>query len=243
MHRSTRGLLVPTLVSSLLLGTAAAVSARPQILEPEVEASGARTAIHLRILGGCQGQAIDRIELMIPEGVVGVAPEAQAGWTIETEEVATEPYELFGETLATRVGTVRWTGSLADGQFLDLGLAAVFRDAGELVFPVLQGCGTAEVEYAEPVPEGTEPNEVELRAPTLEVVERVAPVDLPALQATVDDLTATVATLRDDLDGILTRAGDVAVPKLRDEVDEIRRAVDRLRERLDELAPEESPAP
>ena len=89
---------------------------------------------------------------------MGVAPEAVAGWTIETEEVATEPYELFGETLATRVGTVRWTGSLADGQFLDLGLAAVFRDAGELVFPVLQGCGTAEVDYAELVPEGTEPN-------------------------------------------------------------------------------------
>jgi hypothetical protein len=118
----------------------------------------------------------------------------------------------------------------------------VFRDAGELVFPVLQGCGTTEVSYAELVPEGTEPNEVELRAPTLEVVEP-APIDLPALQATVDELTATVASHEEDLNRILTEEGNVGVPKLRDEVDELQRAVDRLRERLDEVAPEESSAP
>lgn len=239
MTRPMRGLLVPTLVLSLVLGHAAAVSARPQILETQVEAGGARTAIHLRILSGCQGQDIDRIELTIPEGVVGVAPEAMAGWTIETEEVATEPYELFGETLATRVGTVTWTGSLTDGQFVDLGLAAVFPEAGELVFPVLQGCGTTEVDYAELVPEGTEPNEVALRAPTLEVVEDA--VDLPALDATVDELAATFESLQEELNRLTTQDGFVAVPKLREEVDELRRAVNRLRERLNEVAPEASP--
>jgi uncharacterized protein YcnI len=235
MTRPTRGLLVSTLACSLLLGHAAAVSARPQILEPEVDAGGGRMAIHLRILGGCEGQAIDRIELTIPEQVIGVAPEATVGWTIETEEVATEPYELFGETLASRVGTVRWSGSLDDGQFLDLGLAAVFRDPGELVFPVLQGCGTSEVDYSELVPEGTEPNEVELRAPTLEVVEPADPVDLPALVATVE-------SLQKDLGRVLDDEGFVGVPKLREQVDELQRAVNRLRERVEELAPEESPA-
>lgn len=236
MTRPTRGLLVPALVCSLLLGHAAAASARPEILETEVEAGGQRVAIHLRVLGGCQGQAIDRVELTIPEGVVGVVPEATVGWTIETEEVATEPYELFGESLATRVGTVRWSGSLANGEFMDLGLAAVFQDAGELVFPVLQGCGATEVDYSELVPEGTQPNEVELRAPTLEVVEPADPVDLPALAATVE-------SLREDLNRILTQEGSVAVPALRDEVDELRQAVNRLRERVNDLAPEESPAP
>ena len=56
MHRFMRGLVVPTLVSGLLLGNAAAVSARPQILEPEVDAGGARTAIHLRILDRCRAR-------------------------------------------------------------------------------------------------------------------------------------------------------------------------------------------
>jgi hypothetical protein len=242
MTGSMRRVLVPALVLSLVLGPSAAVSARPQILEAEVEARGARTAIHLRILGGCQGQAIDRIELTIPEGVVGVAPEAVVGWTIETEDVTTEPYELFGETLETRVETVRWTGSLAHDQYLDLGLAAVFRDPGTLVFPVRQGCGTIDVDYAELVPEGTEPTDVELRAPTLDVVEPTAPVDLPALQTTVEELENTTASLQDELDRILTQEGYVAVPRLRDEVDALRRAVNRLRDRIDDLAPEESPA-
>lgn len=213
------------------------------MLEQVVEAGGGRTAVHLRILGGCEGQAIDRVELTIPEAVVGVAPEAVAGWTVETDRVATEPYEVFGTTLAERVGTVRWIGSLAEGQFLDLAFVAVFPDAGEFVFPVLQGCGTTEVDYSELVPEGTDPSDVELRAPTLEVVEPAASIDLPELQATVDELKASVSSLQEELKRILNQEGFVAVPKLRDDVEALQRAVNRLRDRLDEVAPVESPTP
>jgi hypothetical protein len=58
MTRTASGLLVPTLVVSLLLIHPAAGAARPQMLEQVVEAGGGRTAVHLRILGGCEGQAI-----------------------------------------------------------------------------------------------------------------------------------------------------------------------------------------
>jgi uncharacterized protein YcnI len=234
-------MLVPALAIGLLLAAAPAALARPQFQETQVDAGGDRKSVTLRILGGCGGEPVDRIQLSVPEGVLGVVPEAVAGWTIETEEVTTEPYELYGEELTTRVGTVTWTGALADDQYADLGFAAVFRTTGDVLFPVIQGCGATEVSYSETVPEGTDPTEVDLRAPALVVIEPVEPVDVVALQATVDEIQA-------ELDGIRTQAGDVRVPALRDQVEQLQQAVDRLRERLNQLdggaeeGPEASPA-
>jgi uncharacterized protein YcnI len=243
MIQVRRGVLAPTLAVGLLLAATPAALARPQFQETQVDAGGDRKSVTLRILGGCDGQAIDRVQLSVPEGVVGVVPEAVAGWAIASEEVTTEPYELFGEELTSRIGTVTWTGALPDDQYADLGFAAVFRTPGDVLFPVVLGCGTNEVTYAEAVPEGTDPTEIDLRAPALLVVEPVEPVDVVALQATVDQI-------RTDLDAVRTQAGDVRVPALRDAVERLQEAMDRLRERVAALdggpggeeSPEASPA-
>jgi uncharacterized protein YcnI len=236
-----RGVLAPILGAGLLSIGASAAIARPQIEETQVDAGGGRTSVTLRVLGGCEGLDIDRVEMTVPEGVLGVAPEAIPGWTIEIDEVEVEPYELFGEELTTRVETVRWLGTLPDGQYADLGFAARFEEPGEVLFPVTQGCGTTEMVFDQPIPEGTDPAEVNLRAPVLTVVEPAEPVDLVALEAAVDQL-------RQDLEDVRTDDGGLRLPALRERVGELEQTIDRLRQRINQLEdgeeqPAESPAP
>jgi uncharacterized protein YcnI len=145
--------------------------------------------------------ATDRLEVRIPEGVIGVTPEAVPGWTVETETVETEPYELYGSTLTERTSVVRWTGGpLEEHQYLDFGISAIFPDEpGELTFPAIQGCGDTETAWIEIPAEGQSEDDLEHPAPVVEVVaagedgglaEQVA-----ALQAQLADLQARLEAL------------------------------------------------
>jgi uncharacterized protein YcnI len=143
------------------------------IAEGEV-GSGSTSVIHLRVPHGCEGASTDTIEVRVPDGVVGAQPEYVPGWTVETETIASEPYERFGETLTERVGVVRWSGGdLPAAAFYDFGLRATFlvEEGATLAFPVLQRCGDAEEAWIEPTVEGEA--EPEFPTPTIAVAAAV----------------------------------------------------------------------
>jgi uncharacterized protein YcnI len=179
-------------IATLLVAIAAPVVGLPIIPERELVADDQRQVIHVRIQSGCDELPTDQVEIQIPEEVIGVQPETMPGWTVETEVVDTEPYELFGQTQTDRIAVVRWVGgSVPADQYLDFGIDAVFRRAPvELAFPVTQRCGDQEVSWTEVPEEGQERGELSFPAPVLTVVEATPPVDVVALQETVDELSA-----------------------------------------------------
>jgi uncharacterized protein YcnI len=192
---------VPAASAALLLTVAAPAAAHVYIPESAVVGGGEGAVIHLRIPHGCEGVATDRLEVQIPEGVIGVTPQAVPGWTVETVSVETEPYELYGSTLTERTSVVRWTGgALEDHQYLDFGISAIFPDEpGEFAFPAVQGCGDQETAWIEIPADGQTEDDMEHPAPTIEVVaagEDGGLADLvTALQAQVAELRARIDAL------------------------------------------------
>ena len=156
---------MPTLRGAPVLLATAAVLVIPSsaaafatVPEDEVFArEGRRELIHIRIQDGCDDAATDRVEVEVPESVLGVIPQEVPGWTTTTETVETEPYELFDQEQTERISTITWTGGpLAPDMFLDFGITAVFTEpTDELILPVLQGCGEVEQAWDE-VPQGDE---------------------------------------------------------------------------------------
>jgi periplasmic copper chaperone A len=166
---------VATVLVAAVATLAIAAPAFGHISIPEQEvATGSTSVVHLRVPHGCDGASTDTIEVQLPDGVVGAQPAYVPGWTVETEMVASEPYERFGETLTERVGVIRWSGGdLPDAAFYDFGIRATFLvdDGMTLALPVLQRCGVAEIAWIEPVVEGEA--EPEHPAPTLTIGEAV----------------------------------------------------------------------
>ena len=107
---AARAAVALSLVALSLVALAVPASAHVTIPEGTVEGGGEGAVIHLRVPHGCEGQPTDSVEVQIPEGVVNVTPEAVAGWTVYTNSVATEPYDLDGATLTERTSVVRWSG-------------------------------------------------------------------------------------------------------------------------------------
>jgi uncharacterized protein YcnI len=203
MHRSRRARIgVRAMVASLpLLAIALPVTAHVTIPEGQVPGGGEGAVIHLRVPHGCEGAATDTVEVQIPEGVIGVTPEAVPGWTVEAETVTTDPYQLYGATLTERTSVVRWTGGpLEDHQYLDFGISAIFpEDAGELTFPVVQHCGDSEEAWIQLPEEGQTEDDLERPAPTVTVVAEGGDEDLAAqvaaLRQQVADLQARLEAL------------------------------------------------
>ncbi len=210
MRISTRVAARSTIVLAAgLLALAPAVAlARPALTESEVVATNGRQVVHLRIQTGCGDQATDRITMTIPESVIGVVPEAAAGWTVETDVAPTDPYQLFGAEQTERVTTIRWSGgSVPVGQFRDFGIAAVFTEPGQVAFPVTQGCATDEVVYDRIPAEGEAQTEND--AVTVTVEADGPAVDMVALRDGLAELTTTVDDLRAQIgESDLTKVAD-----------------------------------
>jgi periplasmic copper chaperone A len=144
--------------AATLLTLTVAVPVMGHVSVPEGEVhSGSTAVVHFRIGHGCDGLPVDTVELQLPDGVVAARPEYVPGWNVETEMVASEPYERFGQTYTERVGVIRWSGgSLPDEAYYDFGVQATFLlDPGTTIaVPVIQRCGDAEIAWIEPMVEG-----------------------------------------------------------------------------------------
>jgi uncharacterized protein YcnI len=168
---------------ALLLTMAAPASAHISIIDGSaVVGGGFGTEITFRVPHGCAGAPTDTIELLIPEGVTSVKSKWMAGWTIETEPraaaTATAAPEASAastghEAEAADVGVVRWTGGpLPDSMYLDFQIRAVFPETpGTIYFPIVQHCGDAEEAWIQIPAEGQDPDDLDLPAPSVTIVE------------------------------------------------------------------------
>ena len=225
---------VAIVVAGLVALWPTAALARPALTEDEIVATPGRQVIHLRIQTGCGDLPTDRIELTVPETVIGVVPEAAADWTVETVVEPTDAYDLFGVQQTDRVTAIRWTGSTVPiGQYREFGIAAVFTEEGQVAFPVLQGCGTDEVLFDQ-VPADGEPL-TDDDAVTVTVVPEPPSVDVVALRDALDQLKATVAELRTEVD-------DARLPRVAERLETLAQRV-RVLEKAAGIEPEPSPSP
>lgn len=177
--RTPRRILAAASGATLLVAMAAPASAHVGIIDgAAVHGGGHGTVITLRVGHGCDGAATDAIEIRIPDGVTSVRPEWVPGWTIETEprvdaEASASPGASPGHEASAEVGVVRWSGGpVADGQYADLRLMAVFPETpGTLWFPIVQHCGDAESAWIQIPAEGQSVDDLDHPAASVTVVE------------------------------------------------------------------------
>lgn len=129
----------------------------------------------LRISHGCEGQPTRKVQVRIPEGVIGVKPMPKAGWTLET---VTGPYvrayDLNGQAVAEGVTGISWSGSLEDGHYDEFVFQAyitdVFQPGATIYFPVVQECAEGKHEWTQVPAAGQDPHALASPAPGLTIV-------------------------------------------------------------------------
>ena len=96
------------------------------LLKPKEARAGSDAEIAFIVPHGCDGSATTGLRVRIPDGVVGVKPQAKSGWTLDT-----------------KAGEVAWTGGrLPDKVNETFGLQVTLPDTpgATLYFPVVQEC-------------------------------------------------------------------------------------------------------
>lgn len=116
-------------------------------LEKTEAAVGASYKAVFRVGHGCDQSPTVRLEVLIPEGIIGVKPMAKPGWTINIER---GPYETahtyrHGAKFSEGVRKVIFSGgnlpdSLYDEFMLSTFVAAELSPGQTLYFPVIQQC-------------------------------------------------------------------------------------------------------
>lgn len=230
LTRSGRAALLAAVAFIIPVGAAGVAT----IPEDEVFAREARRElIHIRIQEGCDQAATDRVAVEIPEGVLAVIPQALPGWTVTTEIVETEPYEIFGQRRTDRVARLTWEGGpLAPDQFQDFGFVAVFTEpTDELAIPVTQGCGTVAQSWDQEPQEGESRADLRFPAPVVRVVEPPE-TDVSGLEAGLRELSGGLEDLQADFDTL--RLGEIPGDRLRERIDDVEARLADIEELLEQ---------
>lgn len=205
----TRKTLAGGLVSAGLVALLAApAGATVNIPEGGAVPPDSSFVINFQVRDGCDGAAVDGLEVTIPENVENPLPESVPGWETEVTTMDEDGDERT---------VVRWTGgSIEPGEFMEFGLRARFPDEPDatLAFPAVQTCGEEQVEFSAD------------EAPTVTLATRIGPRDLIDLQGAVEQL-------RTDLDDLDTRLSGVDPENLRSRVRELEDTVEELAEQLE----------
>lgn len=138
--------------------------------------AGSYTDIKLGVGHGCEGSPTNKLEVQIPDLLVGVTPYVVPGWTatITTAKLDPPVKDGHGADVTERDALVTWTAQpgqeLADGFKLQFGLSFQVPDkVGEaLVFKTIQTCVEGSTDWIELASEGGP--EPESPAPTVMIV-------------------------------------------------------------------------
>ncbi|GGF46892.1 hypothetical protein GCM10010922_23320 [Microbacterium sorbitolivorans] len=159
-NKLAQGLAATALAAGLVLAPAAAFA--HVSVDPSTEPlAGESTTLTFGVNHGCDGSPTTKVAVSIPEGLSGVHPIADAGWTIEVERAGD----------AGRVSTVTYTAvdPLPSDIRGEVKMLVGFADdaAGELVFPVEQTCEAGSTSWSEVAEAGQDAHDLEAPAPTL----------------------------------------------------------------------------
>lgn len=139
------------LILALLAGPALVLPAAAHVTAGVTEArAGERIDIALTIEHGCAGQPTDTLRVAIPAGLEQIEPEPKTGWQVSASD-----------------SEIAWTGgSVPDHHHEKFALSAVVSaDApAQIVVPVVQGCGDAQLRWIDSNPGSDNP------APTIRIL-------------------------------------------------------------------------
>jgi len=159
-NKLTQGLATAALAAGLVLAPIAAFA--HVSVDPSTEPlAGESTTLTFGVNHGCDGSPTTKVAVSIPEGLSGVHPIADAGWTIDVERAGD----------AGRVSTVTYTAvePLSSDIRGEVKMQVGFADdaSGELVFPVEQTCEAGSTSWSEVAEAGQDAHDLEAPAPTL----------------------------------------------------------------------------
>jgi uncharacterized protein YcnI len=132
----------PIRSATLALGLLAAGPAAAHVtLETQQAPANTTYRAVFRIPHGCDGAAMTRFTVRLPEGVTQARPMPKAGWTVATTPRAGEEAP-GGHGAARELAEIAWEGRLEDAHYDEFVLRLRLPDRpGELLYiPVVQDC-------------------------------------------------------------------------------------------------------
>jgi uncharacterized protein YcnI len=171
---------------------------------PNAGPTEGRVTTFFNVGHGCDsdGPHTKTVSIQIPEGVIGVTPEEEPGWTVTTKtRELDEPIEGEGEEITEVVSEVKWKAAgapLDTHQFRQFGLGLNIAAPGETVlwFPTVQKCEQGANRWVN-IPDSVEAwGDTEDPAPYLELTAAEEEAEEPAEEAalTEDDVRAIAAS-------------------------------------------------
>jgi uncharacterized protein YcnI len=130
---------------ALAAAFAAPAAAHVTLETPEARVNGPYKAV-LRVPHGCGKTPTTAIRVRIPEGVLGVKPKPNPGWTLTTVTAKyPKPVKLYHAELTEGVVEITWSGGkLPDAwfeEFVFTGyISGELQPGTSLYFPVVQEC-------------------------------------------------------------------------------------------------------
>lgn len=124
-------------VACAVAGLVSAPSAQAHIsIHPNTVPAGAFATLDVRVPGEQEGAHVEKVDMLLPDGFLGVDYEPVPGWSTKViEKKLAQPVEEDGEKIDTEVSRIVWTwtgplGEVGNGQFVSFPLSvAVPRDA------------------------------------------------------------------------------------------------------------------
>ncbi|RZI79592.1 MAG: DUF1775 domain-containing protein, partial [Microbacterium sp.] len=154
----------------LVVGAPLAASAHIHVT-PDATPAGASSRLAFTFSHGCDGEPTTALVFAVPEGVDGVTPVFDAGWTVTRE--------LGDHGIPTQV-TFTAATPVEDGLSASVSMDVIFASsvAGtDVPFPVLQQCTTGETDWAQVAEEGEDAHDLDAPAPVVSVGEAAASDD------------------------------------------------------------------
>lgn len=140
------------------------------------EPSATQGAYHraaFKVGHGCEGSPTVRLEVTLPEGLLGAKPMPKPGWQLSTEvEMLARPVTQHGRQVTERVARVVWSGGTLPDAFYDEFVMQfqVAAAAGPLWFNVEQVCEKGRNAWVEKPAGGTDTKGMRFPAALLEVL-------------------------------------------------------------------------
>ena len=139
-------------------------------LDPPHAAADSYFKMDVRVPHGCEGTAMLRLRVQIPEGVLGVKPQPKPGWTLEIVKVKLAPpiKDSHGREITERVSEVVWSGGkLLDEHYDEFGIQMKLPDKPNtiLYFPAVQECEKGVHRWIEIPAAGKSPGDYKEPAP------------------------------------------------------------------------------
>ncbi len=146
----------------LVVGAPLAASAHIHVT-PDATAAGASSRLTFTFSHGCDGAPTTSLVFTVPDGVDGVTPVFDAGWTVVRE---------FGDDGIPTQVTFTAATPVDDGLSASVAMDVIFASSvagADVPFPVLQRCATGETDWAQVAEEGEDAHDLDAPAPVVSV--------------------------------------------------------------------------